>query len=470
MRTRSTVLVFAALASSLLAASAASASASGQATRPRVLYVSGSTSMTVAMFTVDRQTGRLAPLADPVHADVEPTALAASPDGRFLYAAAPDQGKVLSFSVAESGRLSALDETDAMGGPFGLAVAPNGRILYAAVQDTDRVTSFSVGPDGRLTLLKSVASGGANPRAVAVSPDNRFVYVTSGLRDPAVPGVLSIFAAAGDGDLKLVKSMVIGHFGAGITISPDEGLLYVESQATSQIRGYRRGADGLLTELPGSPFPAPDDPEGIAITPDAQHVYAAATGQMANGTPGGRGEVEAFTVRPGGPLNAGRSSDAGALPNALTVSPSGRFLYVSNGDSSDISAFAIRPDGGLLQIPGVPAGKGIQDPGVQAITMLPNQGPTARFSFTPGLPTRFDATASDDPDGHVTRYNWDFGDGTVLANGGPTPIHVYNRSGGFTVTLTVTDDEGCSDHQIFTGQSMLCNGSPVARTSRTITK
>ena len=104
--------------------------------------------------------------------------------------------------------------------------------------------------------------------------------------------------------------------------------------------------------------------------------------------------------------------------------------------------------------------------------MLPNQGPTARFSINTsksGTLARLDATASDDSDGRVARYNWDFGDGTVLPNGGPAPSHTYTRSGTFTIKLTVTDDEGCSDQQVFTGQSVLCNGSPNAHTVKTIT-
>jgi PKD repeat protein len=36
---------------------------------------------------------------------------------------------------------------------------------------------------------------------------------------------------------------------------------------------------------------------------------------------------------------------------------------------------------------------------------------------------------------------WDFGDGTT-ASGTLTPTHVYNAPGSFTVTLTVTDDDG----------------------------
>jgi hypothetical protein len=69
----------------------------------------------------------------------------------------------------------------------------------------------------------------------------------------------------------------------------------------------------------------------------------------------------------------------------------------------------------------------------------------------------------------VARYDWDFGDGTVLANGGPAPSHTYTRSGSFTIRLTVTDDEGCSARHVFTGQSVLCNGSSGAVAIRTLT-
>jgi len=36
------------------------------------------------------------------------------------------------------------------------------------------------------------------------------------------------------------------------------------------------------------------------------------------------------------------------------------------------------------------------------------------------------------------------------------------------VTLTVTDDAGCSTALVFTGQAVLCNGSAAARTTRSI--
>ena len=446
-------------------------SALAQATRPRVLYVTNLDSAKIAMFAVDRQTGNLKPLADPVPAGVEPRGVVTAPDGRFAYVADSGSGQVLVYRVEESGKLSAFDEVQADGTPFALAMAPNGRTLYASAQETNQVTAFSVSPDGRLGRPVSVDSGGNNPRGVAVSPDNRFVYVTNGLRDPAVPGTLATFAVT-DGGLKLLKSIEIGRFGAGITISPDGRFLYAESQATNQIHGYRRGPDGLLTELSGSPVTSPDDPEGIVITPNAGHVYVAATGQKPDGSPGGPdspGNVQAFKVQPGGTLGPARLFEAGDLPNAVALSPSARFLYAVNSNSSDITVYAIGADGTLRQTPGSPFGGGLEGPGFQPMAMLPNQGPTARFSFRSGTLARFDATASDDPDGRVARYDWDFGDGTVLPNGGPTPSHIYTRPGTFTVKLTVTDDEGCRDQLVFTGQYNLCTGTPAARTFQTIT-
>ena len=52
------------------------------------------------------------------------------------------------------------------------------------------------------------------------------------------------------------------------------------------------------------------------------------------------------------------------------------------------------------------------------------------FSFsTDGLDATFDAGASDDPDGEVAEYVWDFGDGS--AGNGKTVSHRYAKAGTF---------------------------------------
>lgn len=71
----------------------------------------------------------------------------------------------------------------------------------------------------------------------------------------------------------------------------------------------------------------------------------------------------------------------------------------------------------------------------------PNTPPNASFTATPqDLQLSVDASASSDPDGTITAYAWDFGDGT--SGTGTTAQHTYAKAGTYTVALTVTDNRG----------------------------
>ena len=82
------------------------------------------------------------------------------------------------------------------------------------------------------------------------------------------------------------------------------------------------------------------------------------------------------------------------------------------------------------------------------VTEPENALPNASFNAVPTtgaapLSVVFNATASNDSDGSIASFLWDFGDGdtatTAIAN------HTYTSQGAYIVTLTVTDNEGATD-------------------------
>jgi parallel beta-helix repeat protein len=57
---------------------------------------------------------------------------------------------------------------------------------------------------------------------------------------------------------------------------------------------------------------------------------------------------------------------------------------------------------------------------------------------------QFDGSGSNDPDGSIVIYDWDFGDGSPHGSG-INPTHIYNTTGNYSVTLTVFDNQNASD-------------------------
>jgi hypothetical protein len=327
--------------------------------------------------------------------------------------------------------------------------------------------------------VTSVRTGHDVGKGVAVTPDGRFLFVAHGTPVDQEPDFLIGFAIQPDGSLGAPDPAVpIGVSGSGVVITPDGQFLYVACQGSDEIWGFRIGQDGDLSLLPGMPLTAPDFSEGAAVAPDGRHLYVTALGGQFPDQDG----VWAFAIGDDGALTQlGERIPTGDGPGAATATPDGRHVYISNFRSDDISAYDVLPSGRLRELAGSPFPSGGEGPAFGAVMVPPDQGPEASFSATArpaGRATRFDASDSADRDGRIVRYDWDFGDGTVGMDtvgmdtvgmdAGPTPTHTYRQPSTFEVTVTVTDNEGCSTEFVFAGQSPLCTGSALARATRTV--
>jgi hypothetical protein len=91
-----------------------------------------------------------------------------------------------------------------------------------------------------------------------------------------------------------------------------------------------------------------------------------------------------------------------------------------------------------------------------------NRFPTARvggpYTGVEGAPVSLSGSASSDPDaGDVLSYAWSFGDGTT--GSGVSPSKTYANNGVYTVTLTVSDQQGAKS--VTTTTVTVSNAAPT---------
>ncbi len=90
--------------------------------------------------------------------------------------------------------------------------------------------------------------------------------------------------------------------------------------------------------------------------------------------------------------------------------------------------------------------------------VISSEGETLRIDENITL----DASRSSDPDGRITNYLWEFGDGLTANN--MTVNHSYSRPGSYIVKLTVTDDGGRKSTSLM-NLSIAGNNTNVGRQS-----
>jgi 6-phosphogluconolactonase len=159
---------------------------------------------------------------------------------------------------------------------------------------------------------------------------------------------------SGVGKLRCLAMFLWAPFGAVSAAGQTSGFVYVASNYSYDVSAYTiDGTTGGLTVVSGSPFSAGTQPVAVTVDPTGKFVYVVnydnvpALGNISayiiNGATG------ALTAVPGSPF------PAGFLPYSVTIDSTGHFAYVANAGSNNVSAYTIvATTGALTAIPSSP--------------------------------------------------------------------------------------------------------------------
>jgi 6-phosphogluconolactonase len=312
---------------------------------------------------------------------VSPSWLALAPSAKFLYAINevsdyPDnQGSVSAFAIDRpSGSLKPLNVVGSGGaGPTHLSLDASGKYVFVANYFGGNIAVISILPDGSLgecTFTHQdkgelgnlhatdgppgsfAISGHDTPHAHMIQPDpsNRFVLQTdlgqdrvyvykfdrsTGKLTPAATPYVSF--PPGDGPR---------HF----ALHPNGHWMYSIQEEASTIACFRYDSSigSLLPEqtistLP-SGFKGTNFCSEIVISPDGKSLYAA--NRLHN-------SIAVFKITVDGRLSLlGETLTQGDYPNHVSLDPTGRFLYVCNQRSDQITSFRRNVSTGLLAFTG----------------------------------------------------------------------------------------------------------------------
>lgn len=234
------------------------------------------------------------------------------------------------------------------------------RYLAAGGFGSPLISMVGVGRDGSMGL----ASGSPYPTgplslALAITPDARTLYSTH-----AGSGTIVGYRIGRDGTLSLLPeaTVVVGSPVIGAAITPDGSRLFVttgptaDTGAPGSVRSFSLGPSGSLEPTGAPAVPVDSELSQVIVTPDSRHLVV--TNFMTD-------SIVSFAIGDGSRLSQiGEPLPTGERPALPGITPDGRYLYVGNEGSGDMSGYSIDADGVLRPTPGSPYPAGLEPHGV----------------------------------------------------------------------------------------------------------
>ena len=289
---------------------------------------------------------------------------ALTPDGRYLLVAATTETAVLNVGRLESGSAQAVvGSLPARGGAIEVATSSDGRYVFTslegagAVQVSDLARALSAGFRAGGVTVGRVPAAFA-PVGEAVSPDGRWLYVTSEARDAprgpvinrrcpgdpdSLPGVVRAISIAAAERVPATAVRATAGGGASpvrVVLSPGGKVAWVTARGSDALLGV--ATSRLVSARPAlvADVRVGSAPVGVVLVDDGRLAVVADSNRFA-----GRGAqwLSVVSVRDallGQPALVGRVR-AGSFPRQFATSPDGRTLYVTNFDSGQLESIPV---------------------------------------------------------------------------------------------------------------------------------
>lgn len=210
-------------------------------------------------------------------------------------------------------------------GPLAIALTPGDRFAVVTLQGTASSPGHQIREiDLATRAVSAPVDVGLNPQSLAITPDGTTAYVADFSSAEVTPVDLTSWPPRA-----LPPIPLPGTAPSGIAISPGGTTAYVldAENATVIPISLPSGTVGppldLVCHMQGDPGCTP---HAIVIAPDGRTAYVAAAGS---------GDVMLLNLPS---LTVEGVVEVGAYPDALGLS--GRWLYVANGASNDMSIFS----------------------------------------------------------------------------------------------------------------------------------
>ncbi|MHB1794785.1 MAG: lactonase family protein [Acidobacteriaceae bacterium] len=267
--------------------------------------------------------GKLAPApSSTVAAPAMPTAIAATPSGRFLYLATSD-GAVYLNAIASNGNLQAWNSANPVANvvqPTWMSMDRTGNWLFVASSIAKDIQEFQI--DAKTGALHPVSHAPAldagSPTEVYVTPDNHEMFVALGKG-----GVDAFPFDAATGTLGTRQHIAPLHGGASaddvLTTDSASRDVYV-GESKAGIRAFAIGAGATLQEISGSPFgPGQTTPSSLVVDRSNGKLFVA---NSASNT------ITEYSMSADGALTlvSSASSSTDGSPTALMLDKSGKYV------------------------------------------------------------------------------------------------------------------------------------------------